>query len=696
MDKQRLVKPYLWSIIGLGVLVTLYSALHLPVGRLDLRFALLAAITVLVSARLSLDLPRTNGQISIADTLVFLTMLLYDGEAAVLVAAAELFSASRLGKKHMSMTTSMFNASMMALSTFLTVWTLRYLFGDITQLPQGKFSATFVVALCTMGFIQYVTNSAIAALATALKAGDPIWLTWRKKYLWTSINYFAGASGAGLTAKITDAAGLYALIATFPIIAIVYFTYRTYIENINAMTAAAEAAQAEAEAAKAKSAAEAKAEAEAAKAEAEAAKAKASAEQAEQARRHVEELNHYIAEQERIREQYAQIEKLSALGELASGVAHDFNNTLAGILGRAQLLLAARDPEKIEEGLRIIIKTAKDGAKTIKRIQDFARQRRDHDFQPVSMDQLLLDVREITRPRWKNRAEAGGIHIKLELQLGSDNALVMGDESELREVLVNLVFNAVDAMPQGGTLTLSTKEVGEMVEVYVVDTGVGMTEEVRSRIFDPFFTTKGKAGMGLGLAVSYGIIRRHEGSIEVQSEVGRGTCMRIGLPVARHAVKAGTTAELPALSNASPQSSRTRVLVVDDEEGLRQLLKDILETENCEVSLAEDGREALNLMNRISFDAVFTDLGMAGMSGWELARAIRERDQQIPLAVITGWGEAVGSGEQNAAQVNWVVAKPFDTAQVIGIVREISRRREEARGQTPPTPPSLSIVTAAA
>ena len=114
------------------------------------------------------------------------------------------------------------------------------------------------------------------------------------------------------------------------------------------------------------------------------------------------------------------------------------------------------------------------------------------------------------------------------------------------------------------------------------------------------------------------------------------------------------------------------------------------------MSLAEDGREALNLMNRISFDAVFTDLGMAGMSGWELARAIRERDQQIPLAVITGWGEAVGSGEQNAAQVNWVVAKPFDTAQVIGIVREISRRREEARGQTPPTPPSLSIVTAAA
>src|SRR5919202_2687878 len=290
-----------------------------------------------------------------------------------------------------------------------------------------------------------------------------------------------------MPAKIADIAGLYALVATVPIIAIVYFTYRTYLENVEAMAAAA-------------------------KAEAEAdARAEAAAQAAEQARKHVEELSHYIAEQERIREQYAQIEKLSALGELASGVAHDFNNTLAGILGRAQLLLSTREPEKIEAGLQLIIKTAKDGAKTIKRIQDFARHRRDHDFQPVSVDQLLLDVREITRPRWKSRAESEGVHITLELQLGSDEARVMGDESELREVLVNMVFNAVDAMPRGGTITLSTRESGAGVEILVSDTGVGMTEEVRSRVFDPFFTTKGQAGMGLGLAVSYGIIRRHEG-----------------------------------------------------------------------------------------------------------------------------------------------------------------------------------------
>jgi signal transduction histidine kinase/CheY-like chemotaxis protein len=676
-NRRRFVRPYMGVFIALGAAVCIYSVLNLAVERLDLRFALLAVFTVLISSRLCVPIPRTTGEISVSDVFIYLTIMLYDGEAAVLLAALELFSASRFVKNPKSVFTSLFNAGMMACSTFVTVSVLRLIFGNITELPHGQFSARFVAALCVMGFVQYVTNSTIAAVHTAFKADAPVWSTWRRVYLWTSITYFAGASGAGIIAKLTDAAGLYAIIATLPIIAIVYFTYRTYLENIAAMATATEAAKAEAEAAKAKAAAEAKAEAEAAKAEAQGAKAKAAAEQAEQAKLHVEELNHYIAEQERIREQYAQIEKLSALGELASGVAHDFNNTLAGILGRAQLLLATKDPEKIEAGLKIIIKTAKDGAKTIRRIQDFARQRRDHDFQPVSMDQLLLDVREITRPRWKNRAEADGVQINLELQLRSDNALVMGDESELREVLVNLVFNAVDAMPSGGTLTLSAVESRGMVEICAADTGAGMSEEVRTRIFDPFFTTKGKTGMGLGLAVSYGIVRRHEGTIEVQSEVGRGTCLRIRLPIAKGAVMSKPTGELPVLAAAPKKTSPVRILVVEDEGHMRELLKDILEREGCRVTLAREGHEALSLFDESEFDAIFTDLGMPGMSGWEFARSVRERDKRIPLVVVTGWGEAVGSNEQSAAQVDWVVAKPFDNRQIIDIVREISHRREE-------------------
>ncbi|MDQ3806434.1 MAG: ATP-binding protein, partial [Acidobacteriota bacterium] len=491
MNRQKLFRPFAWTVIAAGALAVAHSALNFPVAAVDLRFLLLTVVTICVTSRISIAIPRFKSSISVSDTFIFLALLLYGGEAAILLAAAEcLFSSARFCKKKFTIA---FNGATLALAMWTTVTTLRLCFGGASVFADG-FGGSAITAVCVMALTQYISNSGVIGLAASLQHDMPFWATWKKHYLWTSITYFAGASAAGILAVLVQHVGTAALLIATPIIFIVYFTYRTYMKNVET-----------------------------------------SAQQAEQARRHVEELSHYISEQERIREQYAQIEKLSALGELASGVAHDFNNTLAGILGRAQLLLGTKDPEKIEAGLQLIIKTAKDGAKTIKRIQDFARQRRDHDFRPVSMDQVLLDVREITRPRWKSRAEAAGVQIRLELQLGSDGTAVLGDESELREVLVNMVFNAVDAMPEGGTLTLSTRELADSVEVSVTDTGTGMTEEVRSRVFDPFFTTKGKTGLGLGLAVSYGIIRRHEATVEVHSEVGRGTTFRIKLPAAKGA-----------------------------------------------------------------------------------------------------------------------------------------------------------------
>jgi CheY-like chemotaxis protein len=260
------------------------------------------------------------------------------------------------------------------------------------------------------------------------------------------------------------------------------------------------------------------------------------------------------------------------------------------------------------------------------------------------------------------------------LQIRS-NALVMGDASEMREVLVNMVFNAVDAMPQGGRLTLSAEEIDGQVEISVRDTGQGMTAEVRSRIFDPFFTTKGKAGMGLGLAVGYGIVRRHEGIILVESEVGRGTTFRIRMPIAEGVTAIHTTDQVPdATPFTAPLPRHTKILVVDDEEYVRELVSDILESEGYSVTLASSGSEALAFYDSLEFDAVFTDIGMPGMNGWEFARAIRERSKRIPIAVITGWGEAVGSTEQKEAQVDWVVAKPFTTSRIIELAHEVSER----------------------
>ncbi len=631
-------RPFLWVVIGCGSLAFIYSALRVDFVHIDSRLALMVGMALLLTSRITIPIPRYSSQISVSDTFVFLVLLLYGSEAAVIAGALEAFLSSLWFSRRPQ--TRMFNWASAAFSIMITSSVLELVFGNIVALRTRPITTTFVAAICTMALTQYVANSGIVAVAAALKADEPIWQSWRKHYLWTSLTYFAGASAAGFIAALVYFIGVYAFIITLPIIAIIFLTYRTYLRNVE--TSAAQAAQAE---------------------------------------KHVKELSHYIAEQERIREQFSQMEKLSALGELASGVAHDFNNTLSGILGRAQLLQRTDDPEKLQRGLDIIIKTAEDGAKTVKRIQDFARQRRDHDFELVSIDQILLDASEITRPRWKNCAEASNIHITLNLQIGS-NGMVMGDDSELREVLVNMVFNAIDAMPEGGTLTLTTRNVGESVLIRVVDTGVGMYPEVRSRIFDPFFTTKGKAGLGLGLAVSFGIIRRHGGNIEVDSQYGKGTEFRITLPLAKVAEKSVKTVETEAVASSqtvppvvqqSEERPRTRLLVVDDESFVRELLGDILDGEHCDVYLAESGSEALSVFREKEFDAIFTDVGMPGMSGWELAREIRQINKEIPIAVITGWGEAVGSNEVKAAGVDWVVAKPFTAERIAELVCEVNQ-----------------------
>jgi len=645
--ENKLFRPFLLVVVVSGSLAFTYSALQIDFRQFDSHFAVLVAMAFLLTSRITIPLPRFSSQISVSDTFVFLVLLLYGGAAAVVVGALEAFLSSlRFSRRAIIVG---FNFGSAAISILITSSVMRSIFGNVVDLRTNPLTATFVAAICTMALTHYVVNSGIVGIGGALKSDQPIWSTWRKHYLWTSITYFAGACAAGVIAGLVYFIGVYAFVITLPIIAIIFLTYRTYLKNVE--TSAAQAAQAE---------------------------------------KHVKELSHYITEQERIREQFSQMEKLSALGELASGVAHDFNNTLAGILGRAQLLQRLDDPEKVRRGLEIIIKTAEDGAKTVKRIQDFARQRRDHNFELVSIDQILMDASEITRPRWKNCAEASNIHITLNLHIGS-NAMVMGDDSELREVLVNMVFNAIDAMPEGGTLSLMTRTAGDSVTVTVIDTGVGMYPEVRSKIFDPFFTTKGKAGLGLGLAVSFGIIRRHGGNIEVESQYGKGTEFRITLPVARmgeQSVKQVEPVEsietvvpvlsLDDLAVHTTDSPRTRMLVVDDEDFVRELLGEILEGEHCDVYLAGGGSEALSAFKDMEFDGVFTDVGMPGMSGWELAREIRQINANVPIAVITGWGEAVGSHEQREAGVDWVVAKPFTADRIAELVRDIKTVRQKS------------------
>ncbi|HEU5321737.1 MAG TPA: GAF domain-containing protein, partial [Methylomirabilota bacterium] len=302
-------------------------------------------------------------------------------------------------------------------------------------------------------------------------------------------------------------------------------------------------------------------------------------------------------------DQLVRTEKLRALGEMASGVAHDFNNLLASVLGRAQLLLKrVRDP-KLRQWLEVIERSALDGAQTVRRLQEFTRIRRDQPLVPLDLSQIVRDALEITHSRWEE-PRSRGVTIEIRTALG-EVPPVLGDAAELREAMTNLILNAIDAMPEGGTLTLTTQAVEDRVELTVADTGLGMPPAVRERIFDPFFTTKGPHGTGLGLSMTYGIVSRHGAAIAVDTEEGRGSTFRLTFPRARQAASAPPA---PAPAPPTRPARSLRCLVVDDEEPVRTVLADILSSAGHTAVVAADGGEAIARFGAEPFDLVLTDL----------------------------------------------------------------------------------------
>ncbi|MBV9924803.1 MAG: PAS domain-containing protein [Acidobacteria bacterium] len=367
-----------------------------------------------------------------------------------------------------------------------------------------------------------------------------------------------------------------------------------------------------------------------------------------------------VTQQRLERERAAQADKLRALGQLASGVAHDFNNALAAILGRAQLLRReAEDDSNLRRGLDIILKAAEDAAATVRRIRSFARQLPGEGHTEVSVLELLRDAVEITRTRWENDAGARGL--RYDVSVEGDGALhTRGNASELREVFVNLVVNAIDAMPEGGSLKINCRRRGRSLRLVFADTGVGMDEGTRARIFEPFFTTKGVQGTGLGLFVSYGIIERHGGNISAASRPGQGTTFVIDLP---HAESARAESAPPTVCERRRPARRLSVLVVDDEEQVRETLAEMVETFGHDVRRVDGGRAALSALSEAEFDLVFTDLSMPEMDGWEVARAVRRKSPRTRIAVVTGYGRDAAR-TQGDAPADTVIGKPFDLAQV--------------------------------
>ena len=350
-------------------------------------------------------------------------------------------------------------------------------------------------------------------------------------------------------------------------------------------------------------------------------------------------------------------EKLRALGQLASGVAHDLNQSLGIIAGYSDLARQLLDEPDLDtralrENLHLIAQAAQDGGETVKRLLTYGRAQPDGDPDVVDVTGLLQDVVKLTAPRWRDLAHRDGCQIDMCITVERD-PMVRCWPGMLREAITNLVFNAVDALPRGGVITLAAREADGEVQISVTDDGPGIAPDLQARIFEPFFTTKGERGTGLGLSMVFGIVERHGGTVTVESEPGHGTAFTISLPVR-------PAPATPAPIDDVPAVTQLRVLSVDDEPALATLVASFLRKDGHLVVTATTGELALQRLREGMFDLVVSDLGLGdGISGWDLAEQVRAEHPATRFILATGWGSGIDGEEARTRGVDAVLPKPY-------------------------------------
>jgi signal transduction histidine kinase/CheY-like chemotaxis protein/HAMP domain-containing protein len=357
-----------------------------------------------------------------------------------------------------------------------------------------------------------------------------------------------------------------------------------------------------------------------------------------------------------------QQERLRALGQMASGIAHDINNAISPVTLYTESLLDTEPnlSPRTRDYLTTIQRSMDDVAQTVSRMREFYRQREPQlSLLAVDLNRLVDQVLNLTRVRWSDMPLQNGVVIELHTEFAQNLPAVLGIESEIREALTNLIFNAVDAMPNGGTLSLCTRinANSNRVQVEVVDTGVGMNEDTRRRCLEPFFTTKGERGTGLGLAMVYGTIQRHNAEIEIESTPGRGTTVRLLLPVP------STTPASPVIISPAPATGRLHLLIIDDDPLIIKSLSAALEFDGHSVVTASGGQAGIDAFidgqkTGRFFDLVITDLGMPYVDGRKVATAIKQASPRTPVVMLTGWGERMAAEGDIPLHVDRVLSKP--------------------------------------
>jgi len=384
---------------------------------------------------------------------------------------------------------------------------------------------------------------------------------------------------------------------------------------------------------------------------------------------HIVGIAEDITERKKMEESLLQSEKLRSIGTISSGVAHEFNNVLAIISGNVQLLEDTyKDHEELINALRTIKRVANDGAEISSKMLQFTRTAKDTSgHTPSNIRDIIKHSIDFTMPRWKNMAHSNGINYDMDTEGMKKIPLILCNPTELREVFVNIINNALDAMPDGGCMTFSTWSDKDTVSIRISDNGEGMSGEVKESIFDPFFTTKMAVGTGLGMSTAYGIINRHDGKIEVESEVNRGSIFTLQFPI---------TTKVDSLNKLHEQMENTtskplRIMVIDDETSICDILDKYLSGRGHLVRTVDDGAEAIILTSNDDYDLVLCDIAMPEVSGNDVIKALNGLDKRPRIGIITGWGEEIKAVDKEDMKVDFIIRKPFDLPVLINHINAL-------------------------
>jgi len=376
-----------------------------------------------------------------------------------------------------------------------------------------------------------------------------------------------------------------------------------------------------------------------------------------------------LTERKRIEDILLRSEKLKSMGMITSGIAHEFNNILAIVKGFAtQIKKKCGNDEKLEKRVDTIIKATNDGVEIVRRMREYTNLELDNaNFVPTDMRLLIKQSIGFTMPRWQNIANANGIHYKIDTDGFSKELCIMCNQSELREVLVNIINNALDAMPGGGSLSFHTWAEEKTLFVTISDTGMGMGETVQRNVFDPFFTTKIGVGTGLGMSTAYGIVVRHGGEIEVESEEGKGSRFTIRLPLSNEIAKPEATFE----QEQELKAEGLRMLIVDDEQEICDLLSEYFLEDGHNVKSVNTGDMAIKLLETESFDLVLSDLVMPEVTGYDIIETIGTLEKKPKVGIITGWEDAYKTEKGETLKADFIVRKPINFSELTRCINNV-------------------------